>query len=274
MNPLTRRRGKNVALAALGIALAALAWRAADRALLRGEVYAGYGLYAAVLLLAAYNLRKRFPGLPLGPSWLWMQTHIYLGLATAPLYLLHAGLRWPDGRFEAMLAGLFAATFVSGLWGLWLSRTLPKQLARAGSQVVFERIPHLRQATHLACGRAVVEAVDQSGATTLADFYIDRLYDFTSRPRALWYQLAPSSARRRQLMRELSDLRRVLSEPESRAAERVFALLRRKDDLDFHQARQGLLKGWLVLHVALSWTLVLTATLHGVLATAFRGDLP
>ena len=43
------------------------------------------------------------------------------------------------------------------------------------------------------------------------------------------------------------------------------------DDLDVHAARQGLLKGWLFVHITLSYTLVVLGVLHGVLALAMRG---
>jgi hypothetical protein len=48
-------------------------------------------------------------------------------------------------------------------------------------------------------------------------------------------------------------------------------LLRRKDDLDFHEARQRLLKNWLFVHIGLTYGLVTLALLHGLLALAFRG---
>jgi hypothetical protein len=72
-------------------------------------------------------------------------------------------------------------------------------------------------------------------------------------------------------MEEMQNLRRYLSEPESSACERLFPLVRRKDDLDFHAARQGLLKTWLFVHIGLTYALVACALLHGLLALAFRG---
>ena len=43
------------------------------------------------------------------------------------------------------------------------------------------------------------------------------------------------------------------------ACERLFALVRRKDDLDFHAARQGMLKTWLFVHIGLTYALVALA---------------
>jgi hypothetical protein len=72
-------------------------------------------------------------------------------------------------------------------------------------------------------------------------------------------------------MHEMQNLRRYLSEHELAACERLFALVRRKDDLDFHAARQGLLKTWLFVHIALTYALIALALLHGLLASAFGG---
>jgi hypothetical protein len=51
----------------------------------------------------------------------------------------------------------------------------------------------------------------------------------------------------------------------------MFALVRRKDDLDFHEARQGLLKDWLLVHIVLTYSLVAISLVHGLAAHAFWG---
>jgi hypothetical protein len=97
------------------------------------------------------------------------------------------------------------------------------------------------------------------------------LYDFFARPRRLSYQLRPTSAARRELLGEMQNVRRYLSDQEQGACEELFALVRRKDDLDFHEARQKLLKVWLFAHIGLTYALVLLALLHAVMAHAFGG---
>jgi hypothetical protein len=69
----------------------------------------------------------------------------------------------------------------------------------------------------------------------------------------------------------MQDLRRYLSDDEQTGCERLFTLVRRKDDLDFHDARQKTLKLWLFVHIGLTYALILLATLHAVLAHAFHG---
>jgi hypothetical protein len=118
---------------------------------------------------------------------------------------------------------------------------------------------------------AVLESVSASGATTLADFYTSRLYGYFRRSRGWLYHLRPTSTLRRALMREMTDMKRYLSDAELAGCERLFTFLRRKDDLDFHEARQKVLKLWLFVHIGLTYMLILLAVLHGVLAHAFDG---
>ena len=224
-----------------------------------------------MLFLALYNVRKKVPFLPLGDSATWLQWHIYVGLASIGVFVLHTGVRIPSGMLNTTLYAVYSFTVLSGIVGLYLTRTIPAQLARVGEEVLFERIPALHRDVQRQAGDVVLQSVTTSGATTLADFYVARLYDFFGGRRGLSYFFRPTTTLRRSLMGDMRNLRRYLCEPELAACERLFALVRRKDDLDFHAARQGLLKTWLFLHIALSYTLVVLAMLHGLLALAFRG---
>jgi hypothetical protein len=182
-------------------------------------------------------------------------------------------LAWPNGVLETALAMVYLLSFGSGLAGLYLTRAIPLQLARLGEEVIYERIPAFRRQVALEVNETVLGAVSASGATTLADFYTARLYDFIHKPRGVSYLARPTSTLRRALMREMQDVRRYLSDHEQAACERLFALVRRKDDLDFHEARQKLLKLWLFAHIALTCALVLLALLHGLVAHAFHGGV-
>jgi len=255
----------------IAVALVWLWVRVRERGLNPTSFATGYLLLAAVLFLAAYNLRKKLPFLPLGSSAAWLQWHLYVGAGSVAVYALHAGARLPTGILESALAGTYLATIVSGLVGLYLTRSIPGQLARVGEEVLYERIPALRRHVQIQAGDLVLQSVSESGATTLADFYIARLYDFFHTARGAAYFLRPTTTLRRALMEEMQNLGRYLTKAESTACERLFALVRRKDDLEFHNARQGLLKTWLFGHIALTYALVSLALLHGLLALAFRG---
>lgn len=245
--------------------------RAREQRLEPSSFVSGYIMFATVVFLTAYNLRKKLPFLPLGRSTAWLQWHVYVGVGSVAVFVMHAGFTWPTGILEAILAAAYLLTATSGLVGLYLTRTIPRQLARVGEEVIYERIPALSHQLRQQASDAVLGSVAASGATTLADFYVARLYDFFHRSRNVSYFLRPTTARRKSLMAQMQNLRRYLSEQEAAACERLFALVRRKDDLDFHAARQGMLKGWLFVHIALTYMLVTLAVLHGILALAFRG---
>lgn len=271
MGYFTRRRARNFGLTIMALAVVWLWTRARERSLSPSAFATGYLLLSAVVFLAMYNVRKKLAFLPLGSSAAWLQWHLYVGILSVGLFALHAGVRWPTGVVNSTLAALYFATAASGLVGLYLTRTIPPQLARVGEEVIYERIPALHQHVRQQAGATVLDAVATSGATTLADFYVARLYDFFHRPRGSRYFARPTTALRRSLMHELQAIRRYLSDSEQTACERLFALVRRKDDLDFHEARQRLLKTWLFLHIGLTYGLVVLALLHGLLALAFRG---
>jgi hypothetical protein len=200
-----------------------------------------------------------------------MQVHLYVGIGTAAVFVMHAGAGLPAGILDGTLAAIYVLTVVSGVIGLYLTRTIPAQLARVGEEFVYERISIDRRKVRHQAREVVLQSISASGATTLADFYASRLFDFFGRSRGLLYFLRPTTTRRRALMREMQDLRRYLADQEQVACEKLFALVRRKDDLDFHEARQRILKLWLFFHIGLTYALVLLALVHGLLAHAFSG---
>lgn len=271
MQKFALRRIRNSGITMIVVALVWLWVRARERGLSPTSFATGYLMLAAVLFLAAYNIRKKLPFLPVGSSTAWLQWHLYVGIGSVGVFALHAGLRLPTGILESALAAAYLATVGSGVVGLYLTRTIPGQLARVGDEVLYERIPALNLQVQRQAGELIIQSVTASGATTLADFYVGRLYDFFHRSRGAAYFLRPTTTLRRSLMGEMQNLRRYLSEAEAAACERLFSLVRRKDDLDFHRARQGLLKKWLFAHIGLTYVLVVLAILHGLLALAFRG---
>ena len=271
MKSFVRRRLRNTALtlAALGGFVAWLKWR--EEGLGATSFDTGYVLLAAILFLALYNFRKKLPVLPWTTSAGWLQLHLYVGISTAVLFGLHVGWRVPNGVFETVLAGLYLATFASGLVGIYWTRTLPRKLARVSEEVIYERILMLRSQVRDRAEQAVLETVRSSGATTLGEFYSDRLHVFFQQPRGLRYFLRPDNRLRRQLLAELTEVNRFLSEPEQKTSENLFALVRRRDDLDYHAALQGRLKAWLFVHIGLTIPLVAAACLHGWLVHLFDG---
>jgi hypothetical protein len=274
MTTFTRRRiiGAATTLAALGAV-----WWWAERMRSRLELpsyFTGWLLLISLVFLALFQLRKRIPAPPLGSAAMWLQVHIYTGLGTAGLFLLHTPWRWPNGKLEGLLAGLYAATFLSGLIGLYWTRTLPRRLTRLGEEVIYERIAAMRGRLRDRAQSAVLAAVRGGGATTLGEFYSARLHDYFSLHRGWRYRFAPNSRMRKALLAELTEATRYLSDDERTTAEQLFTLVRERDDLDYAEALQWRLKAWLFGHIALTYPLLIAAALHAWTAHVFYGGNP
>ncbi len=274
MKFFARRRLVNSALTLT--ALAAAWWWAQwiEGTLRSSSFFTGWLLLGTIGFLALLNLRKKLPAPPLGSAAAWLQAHIYAGLGTAGLFAMHAGARLPSGLLESTLALLYMATFASGLVGLYWTRTIPRRLSRVGEEVLYERIPALRGTLRDRAQATVLRAVRTAGATTLGEFYNERLLDYFSRRRGWRYRLWPDSRLRKSLMAELTEATRYLSDAERGIAEDLFALVRSRDDLDYHESLQWRLRVWVIVHLGLTYPLLAAAGLHAWMAYRFSGGSP
>jgi hypothetical protein len=222
-----------------------------------------------MLVLTFFNARKKLPFLPLGKAETWLQIHIYLGFFTVVLFLIHLNFRLPHGWFEVTLAWLFALVSASGVVGLIFSRTLPRRLATRGGEVIFEKIPALRHALKTEAENLALGADAKS--PVIAEFYAKRLAPFFDGPENLWLHVFESRRPVSALLAELNDLRRFTSEAERATLDKLAALVRRKDGLDYHRALQLALKLWLFVHIPLTYGLLIFTVLHIVLVFGFSG---
>lgn len=229
----------------------------------------GWALLAGMFVLTIYNVRKKLPFLPLGKSETWLQIHIYLGFFTVVLFLIHLNFRAPHGWFEITLAWLFALVSGSGVVGLFFSRVLPRRLATRGGEVIFEKIPALRHALKTEAENLALGADAKS--PVIAEFYTKRLATFFSGPKDFWLHLAESRRPLNALITELDDLRRFANETERATLEKLAALVRQKDGLDYHRALQLALKLWLFVHIPLTYGLMIFTVLHIILVFGFSG---
>jgi hypothetical protein len=271
---LARRRARNAVLTLLLLAGIGGVVHLQSVALRDTSALTGWLLVGGFLALAAYNLRKKLPMLPLLASATWLQLHLYLGLLTAAVFVLHAGWTLPTGRFEAALWMLAVALFVTGLVGIALSRLAPGALTWHGERVIFERIPRMRRELADEVEHLATRSVEQTVSGTIAGYYADRLKAFFAGPRNRWAHLVGSKRPVHRLCREMGTLERYLTD-EGRATlkeieERAIA----KDNLDFQETWQGLLKGWLFLHIPLTYATLLAVPVHVVLVYAFAAGTP
>lgn len=270
---LARRRVRSFALLAAALAGVTTIWWLETSTLRPHAFTTGWLLLGSLVFLTLYNVRKKFLFLPLGSATAWLQCHVYVGLGTVWIFLLHTSFRVPNGIFETSLACLYLLVTASGIYGLYLTRTLPRRLAALGDEVIWERIPELRRKTADRAQDLILQARNQANAGVITDFYSRSLFRFFEGPRGWRYYLRPTSTLRRQLLAALSELTRYLGEPQQQLVKELAALTARKDDLDYHFALQGWLKCWLFAHIGGTYALLLFACFHAVLAHAFHGGM-
>ena len=143
---------KRWSVATLLLAVAAVALyvffsrRATDR--LTGGTTVGlwYGTASALLMIYAGLLsyhRRRMKTNRLGNRKSWLRGHIWLGLLSGPLALMHSGFSW-GGPLERALWAALISVLVTGVIGFVLQNVLPKLLTtRIPCEAPYEQIPHI-----------------------------------------------------------------------------------------------------------------------------------
>jgi hypothetical protein len=237
----------------------------------RFSYLSGWALFAVILALTFYNARKKISFLPLLSSEAWMQFHIYAGLLTGVLFLIHIGYRMPTGWFEGALAWLYLLVMLSGFFGLFASRAIPKRLTTRGGEVLFERIPGIRRQLQERAEAIALKSVEEMKSSTIADFYAQELKPFFSGARHMvphWFEVRTPLNR---VLEKIADLNRYLNESERATMNEIATLVRQKDGLDYHYSLQLVLKLWLFVHIPLTYSLLLWTLAHIVLVFAFSG---
>jgi len=239
----------------------------------QAALLSGWALLAVCIFLAMYGGRKRLPFLPLGTSRAWLQLHVYLGYLTFVLFFAHTHWGWPSGWFEQSLAILFLGVAVSGVWGLLLSRWIPRRLTARGGEILLERIPIVRTRLADQIKEMALDSVDKTRSTIMADFYLQHLADFMARPRNLALHLLESRTPMNQLQTQINDLNRFLNDEQRMVMAKIAALVRQKDELDYQRSLQLSLRLWLFTHIPLTYSLLIFTALHVVLVFGFSSGV-
>ena len=270
MRSFSTRRWHNVILFVVLAAIVLAFYAVRSMGLHPMSYLSGWVLAGLILLLTGYNLRKKLPFLPLGSSAAWLQIHIYGGLLSFVLFVVHIEFRLPNGMFELSLAISYLIVFLSGLGGLALSRVIPPRLTR-GEEVLFERIPVYIKQIRDDIEEIVLGCISETETTAIPKFYATRLKPFFDGPRNFWQHLLQSTRPRHQLLEEIRAQNRFLNNDERTSMQRVVDLICAKDDLDYQHALQWTLKTWLFVHVPFTYALLVFSLFHVVLVHAFAG---
>ena len=272
MTLVTRRRRNTIIVAVLSVGLYGV-HQVYDAALYDAAILSGWTLFITILLLALSNLRKKLTMLPIGSSATWLQFHIYLGWIAIVLFALHIDWRLPNGFIEVTLAILFILTTGTGILGIFISRTLPMRLTRRGEEVILERIPDFQAQIRNEAEQIVIQSATEANSYTIRDLYSEHLHFYFMKPRNIFQHLIASNHGLYTLLNEIDSIDRYLNSRERELIGELRMLVVKKDDLDFHYALQTALKSWLLIHIPVTFALLILVMLHLVVVYAFGSNI-
>ncbi len=269
---LTRRRFGSVLLTTLSIAGLLAAYVIYSPMYPRHAYLSGWALFAVMLFLTFFNLRKRVPFLRIGSASFWLQLHLYVGAFSGALFFVHIGWSWPAGIFHQLLACCFAVVFLTGVFGLWISRSFPRMLTDSGYETPFERIPYARSNLRQQAEALVLAGVDGHTSPVIAEFYAKNLGMFFTRPCNRWAHLRQSRAPQTAHAFQFDEVRRYARTGELEMLDQLNDLVGRKHMLDYQYSLQSALRLWLFAHIPLSYSLLIFSVLHIIIVYAFSGS--
>lgn len=263
---------------------------------------AGFGLMLYAALLGA---RKKVRVRRLGRAQTWMRGHLWLGLLSLPVIVLHSGFTF-GGGLTSMLMWLFVIVIGSGLLGAWLQHTMPGRLLReVPMETIYDQIDHVRaqllsEADTVvadACGKLELEVVAPAPVDAYARSAAGAVARNASAAAAALATTRRIDAEESSPLREfyLGEMRPYVERPvsthplaDSRVAAARFEKVRALVPPDFHAAvadleniceeerqliRQSrlhrVLHGWLLVHAPLSIALLVLAIVHIVMALRY-----
>jgi hypothetical protein len=115
--------------------------------------------------------RKQVRAWRIGRAQAWLRAHIWLGLLSLPLLVLHSGFHL-GGSLSTVLMVLLVIVVLSGIWGLAMQQWLPKyMLDQVSAETIYSQIDQLsmqllheaRRLVDVVCGTMDVAGIEGAG---------------------------------------------------------------------------------------------------------------
>ena len=235
----------------------------------RHAYISGWILFALMLILTFFNLRKKVPFLRMGKASFWLKMHISLGMLSGVLFFVHMGWTWPSGLFGQIFAWCFLVVFISGLVGWWMSRSFPRRLTLAGYETPFERMQSARNSLRQKA-ETLVLATDEGKAPSFVSLkYVDQLGVFFTKPCNFWAHVLESRSPQAKHASQFDEMERYVEGDQLERFEVLRDLVAQKHMLDYQYSLQLALRLWLFIHIPLSYSLLIFSVLHIILVHSF-----
>jgi len=261
-----------------------------------------YGILGLAFMLFAglLGLRKKFPVWRVGRAQTWMRGHLWLGTMSFPLILMHGGFHF-GGTLTRVLMWLFAFVFASGILGAALQHFMPRfHTARLPMETIYEEIDHVRQQLVQEAQKLVEETcsalegdvssaseqqralaaaaganwdvtvasglqVDREASAELSRFLHAEIEPFLSRAGSGGYRIAKPI-----LGRAMFQQLRVLFPANLHSnIDDLENICEEKRQQDEQRRLHKIMHGWLLVHIPLSYAVLILGAWHAVIALRF-----
>jgi len=263
--------------------------------LIYGSVGFGFMIFAGLL-----GLRKKFPVWRIGRAQTWMRAHLWLGFLSYPLILLHGAFHF-GGPLTQVMMWIFTLVFVSGILGAAIQHFMPRvHTAQLPMETIYEQIDHVREQLAMEAGRLVDSACDaldgelsrasvgqlaaaasagtdwdvtvadglgfnEDASRQLRDFFLSETLPYLDKVGARDMALA-DPLRAKGMFQQLRIL--LPAALHSTIAD-LETICEEKRQLDQQRRYHLVLHGWLLVHIPLSYAVLLLGAVHAVMALKY-----
>jgi hypothetical protein len=254
--------------------------------ILYGSVGFGFMIFAGLL-----SLRKRFPVWRMGRAQTWMRGHLWLGLISYPIILLHSGFSFGHGTLTFWMMVLFTVVIVSGLVGAALQHYMPQMITQMvpmetiygdSSHVLRDLQEEAERIVGDICGPVVaqnaaaasatgmsistlVQVMDKAATAEMQRFYEQQMLPYLKQAGAWGSVLANNNAS----AATFKNLRTLLPVTVHEALNDLENICHEKRQIDLQARLHRILHGWLFVHIPLSYALLVMGAIHAVVALRY-----
>ena len=211
----------------------------------------------------------------------WQKIHIFAGYFLIAAFISHSDFSLPDTALEWALWACFVLVTLSAILGTYLAWSLDVKRGngeRIGVDRIETRRAELAQDLH-----AIVAKKDLANPAIalpaapyddwVMDLYTNHLSHFFKGQRNSAAHLLGSHRPLKRLTDEIDGLSRYIDKQGQDKLTAIKSLVAEKDRLDFAGAKLQLTKGWLFVHVPVSYALIILTIAHVAVVYAFSsGD--
>ena len=224
-----------------------------------------------------FHIAVKTASLPPKSTARWRKIHIFIGYLLVAAFISHCDFSLPDTGFEWALWAAFVLVAVSGILGTYLEWSLQAK-RMIDERVGYDRIP-ARRAELAREVHAALATTDPAAAAIalpappydawIMDLYTNHLRDFFQGQRNFTAHLMGSQRPLKRLTDEIDNLSNYVDQQSREKLAAIKNLVVEKDRLDFARVYLGLTKGWLFVHVPVTYGLIVLTVLHVLVVYAF-----